>query len=370
MTLTECAPNVELSDQRDCVRIKPIGELRLQQGGTLPAVTVAYEQWGQLNDDHSNAILLLHGFSGDSHAASHRRSDPPHPGWWEGLIGPGLALDTRRYAVFCPNVLGGCHGSTGPSSLAADGRPYGSRFPALTIRDLVAAEQQWADTLELRRWSAVIGGSLGGMRALEWAISAPERVERLLVLATTAAASPDNQACHSTQMRAIELDPAFQGGDYYGAPGGGPIQGLALARSIARLSYGCEREFSLRFQHEDAAAVQDYLRQDAERLCRRYDANSYRVLTDAMSGHNVGRHRGGIAAALARIQARTTVISIDSDRLFPPHQQLELVRHLRCAVSYTRIVSDDGHDGFLSEQSQLAPLIQQALAGVGDSDVS
>jgi len=313
---------------------------------------------------------LLHGFSGDCHAASHRESDPPDPGWWQGLIGPGRALDTSRFAVFCPNALGGCHGSTGPSSLAADSRPYGSRFPALTVRDLVAAEQQWADALDLKRWSAVIGGSLGGMRALEWAISAPERVERLLVLATTAAASPDNQACYSTQVRAIELDPAFQGGDYYGAPEGGPIQGLALARSIARLTYGCEREFGLRFQHEDAAAVQDYLRDDAERLCRRYDANSYRVLTDAMSGHNVGRHRGGIAAAMARIQARTTVISIDSDRLFPPHQQLELVRHLRCAVSYTSIDSDDGHDGFLSEQSRLAPLIEQALAEVEVSDIS
>ena len=335
--------------------------LPLESGERLTSVTMAYEAWGTLNRDKSNAVLLLHGFSGDSHAAGPAGDGHPEQGWWDGLIGPNLAIDTKRFYVLCPNALGGCQGSTGPSSPAPDGRPYGSRFPHLTIRDLVAAEQQWADALGIERWFAVIGGSLGGMRALEWAISAPRRLERLVVLATTAASSPENRAFHSTQLRAIALDPAFRGGNYYDDPNGGPLQGLSLARSIARLTYGCERELSLRFQQGETAGVEQFLENDGNALCRRFDANSYIVLTEAMSSHDVGRGRGGIAAALSKIKARTRVVSVDSDRLFPPHKQLELARNLHCGVTYTSIDSQLGHDGFLSEQRQLEPILRQAL---------
>jgi homoserine O-acetyltransferase len=347
--------------QRRFLSLNEGPELTLESGEVLHDIQIAYESWGELNAERSNAVLLLHGFSGDSHAAG--PAGPGHVvgGWWAGLIGPGRAIDTNRFHVLCPNVLGGCQGSTGPWSQAPDGRAYGSRFPVLTIRDLVATEQRWANALGIERWFAVIGGSLGGMRALEWAISSPERLERLVILATTAASSPENRAFHSTQIRAIKLDPAFQGGDYYDGPDGGPFQGLALARSIARLTYGCERELSLRFQLGESEAVEKFLQDDGEALCRRFDANSYIVLTNAMSNHDVGRGRGGIANALAKIKARTRIVSVESDRLFPPHQQRELARHLHSGVTYTSIDSTLGHDGFLGEQRQLAPVLRQSL---------
>ncbi|MEB3354207.1 MAG: homoserine O-acetyltransferase [Cyanobacteriota bacterium] len=335
--------------------------LLLESGESLPDVSLAYEAWGRLNAERSNAVLLLHGFSGDSHA-----SGPPGPGhrsegWWNGLIGPGRAIDTDRLYVLCPNVLGGCQGSTGPSSRAPDGRPYGSRFPSLSIRDLVAAEQRWADALGIEHWHAVIGGSLGGMRAMEWAITAPTRLDRLVLLATTAACTPENRAFHSTQVQAIELDPAFCGGDYYGDPEGGPVRGLSLARTIARLTYGCERELDRISRQQYAHDICLFLQQDAEHLTCRFDANSYVLLTNAMSNHDVGRGRGGIAKALAGVQARTRVVSISSDRLFPPRQQLLLAQSLRAGVTFTSIESHLGHDGFLFEQGQLDPILRQSL---------
>lgn len=335
--------------------------LTLENQATVHDVTIAYEQWGAANADRSNCVLLLHGFSGDSHASGPADAAHPSPGWWDALIGPGQPIDTNRFCVLCPNVLGGCQGSTGPASLANDGCPHGSRFPAVSIRDLVAAEQRWAQALGIQRWAAVIGGSLGGMRALEWAIAQPDSVERLIVLATTGKCSPENRAFHSTQIRAIQLDPAFHGGDYYDDPGGGPQQGLALARSIGRLTYGCERELSQRFAHGEARSVEAFLQGDGEALCDRFDANSYIVLTQAMSNHDIGRSRGGLQDALARIKAHTSVISIDSDRLFPPHQQRRLVQHLRSDTTHTTIRSNLGHDGFLHEHDQIAPLLRQSL---------
>lgn len=346
---------------RRLLRLNDNAPVTLVSGGVLTDVTIAYETWGKLNDKRSNAVLLLHGFSGDSHAAGPAGPGHPEQGWWDGLIGPGRAIDTDRFYVLCPNALGGCHGTTGPSSLTSDGRAYGSRFPAVTIRDLVATEQRWAKALGIERWFAVIGGSLGGMRALEWAIDAPEQLERLVLIATTAASSPENRAFYSTQVRAIVLDPAFQGGDYYNDPTGGPVRGLALARSIARLTYGSEQELWHRFQEDDTHGVEKFLQEDGDALCRRFDANSYIALTQAMGNHDVGRGRGGVATALASIQARTHVVSVDSDRLFPPHQQLELARHLRCGVTYTTLESNLGHDGFLSEQRQLDSILRQTL---------
>lgn len=340
--------------------------LRLASGDALGPITIAWECWGQLAADGSNAVLLLHGFSGDSHAAGPAEPGHPTPGWWDGLIGPGLAIDTDRFFVVCPNVLGGCQGSTGPGSLAADGRPWGRRFPVLTIRDQVAAEQAFARALGVERWHAVIGGSMGGMRALEWAIERPDAVQRLVLLATTARCSPENIAFHAAQIRAIELDPLFRDGDWYDSPAGGPWRGLALARSIARLTYGCERELLQRFHPDDeqaaaTGAVERFLQADGDALCRRFDPNSYITLTRAMSLHDVGRGRGGVAAALGRIQARTRVVSVSSDRLFPPHCQRQLAEAIHSGVTFSSLESQRGHDGFLEEHRQLEPILRQSL---------
>ena len=188
----------------------------LEVGGRLAEVTVAYETWGELNQSRTNAVLVLHALTGDSHAAGPPGVGHPSAGWWEGLIGPGAAIDTDRYYVVCPNVLGGCQGTTGPASLGSDGSPYGSRFPLITIRDQVAVEVALADQFGIERWACLIGGSMGGMRVLEWCVGQPERVARAVILAVGAAATADQIALCSLQIRAIRSDPAFQGGDYYG----------------------------------------------------------------------------------------------------------------------------------------------------------
>jgi homoserine O-acetyltransferase len=357
--------------QRRFVQLFHSAPLPLDGGGHFGPITIAYESWGQLNPAGSNAVLLLHGFSGDSHAAGPAEPGHPTPGWWEGLIGPGLPLDTNRFHVICPNAFGSCLGSTGPASLAHDGHPYGSRFPTITIRDMVAAEIALADALGIQRWHAVIGGSMGAMRALEWAISRPAAVHRLLLMASSAYASAEQIGLHAAQIRAIELDPNFRGGNYYNHPGQGPWRGLSLARSIARISYGCERELAKQFDrraetdqeppHHGRYAVEADLEQQGEEFAQRFDANSYIALTRAMSHHDVGRGRGGVAAALALIQARTQVVSIQSDRLFPPRLQLEMARGISSGVTYTSIDSRNGHDGFLTEHSQLAPVLRQTL---------
>jgi len=311
--------------------------LKLELGGELGPLTLAPESWGQLNDSADNAVLLLHGFSGDSHAAGPAGPGHGAAGWWDGLIGPGRALDTDRFFVVCPNVLGGCQGSTGPSSLAADGRPWGSRFPALTIRDLVAAERALANQLGLPRWHAVIGGSMGGMRALEWAIEEPQRVERLL-LATAARCSAENIPFHLCQIEAIRQDPHFFGGDYYDDPSGGPRKGLALARSIATLTYGCDRELDQRFAAADSLGREQ-----------------------AMNRHDIGRDRGGIDKALGRITARARVVAVSTDRLFPPHRQRELAAGLCNGVTTSTLESQLGHDAFVLEAGKLSEIVRQSL---------
>ena len=211
--------------------------LDVEGGGHLPEVTVAYETWGELDPDGGNAVLVLHALTGDSHAAGPAGPGHPTAGWWEGMIGPGAPIDTDRYFVVCPNVLGGCQGTTGPGSPAPNGRPWGSRFPLVTIRDQVAVEAALADRLGVGAWAGVVGGSMGGMRVLEWCVGHPERVRRAVVLAVGAMASAGQIALCSLQIRAIRADPAFVGGDYY-ATGARPDAGLALARASASTPTG------------------------------------------------------------------------------------------------------------------------------------
>ena len=318
----------------------------------------------------SNAVLVLHALTGDSHAVG--PAGPGHGlvGWWDGLIGPGAPIDSNRYFVVCPNVLGGCSGTTGPASEAPDGGLYGSRFPVITIRDQVAVEVALADTLGIGTWAAVIGGSMGGMRVLEWCIDQPDRVARAVILSVGAAASADQIALASLQVRAIRSDPAFQGGDYYGTDAR-PVDGLSLARGIGQYSYRTGAEFEDRFgrtpqDEEDPLkggryAIESYLQHHGEKLAQRFDPNSYILLSEAMNHHDVGRGRGGSGHALRRVRAEVTVAGIASDRLYPVTQQEDLARQLPGRPPVHVIDSGAGHDGFLLEIDQVGQVIESAL---------
>ena len=334
----------------------------MKRGGVLHSAHVAYETWGELNATRDNAVLVLTGLSPSAHMMSCK--EDPTPGWWEDMAGPGKAIDTERFYVVAANILGGCQGTTGPSSPGPDGAPWGGSFPALTVRDQVRAEVAFADQLGVQRWRGVIGGSAGGMRALEWAIGHPDRVERLFLLATSAAASAEQIALSATQIDAIRGDIAYVGGDYYDGPTG-PLHGLDLARRIAHISYRSEAELATRFgrdvQGDGRFAVESYLQHHGAKLVNRFDANSYVTLSAAMNSHDVGRERGGVAAALARITADTTVAGIDSDRLYPLHQQQELVDGIPDAGSLEVVKSPYGHDGFLIESEQVGELARRLL---------
>ncbi len=347
-----------------------LGAITLENGATLPEVTVALQSWGTLNASASNAVLALHALTGDSHVTGPVGPQHPSPGWWNGLVGPGAALDTDNWCVIAANVLGGCRGTTGPSSPAPDGTPWGSRFPAVTIRDQVTVEVALADALGIDRFAAVMGGSMGGMRALEWAVMHPDRVGAALVLAAGARATADQIGTQCAQILAITSDPAWQGGDYYGS-GQAPGTGLGLARRIAHLSYRAEQELDTRFGDsfqvgESPAAggryaVQSYLDHQANKLVQRFDAGSYVLLTEAMNGYDVGRDRGGVAAALAATRCPVVVGGIDTDRLYPLRLQQELAESVPTCDGLRVIHSDFGHDGFLVEAEAVSELIAETL---------
>ncbi|MGD0082417.1 MAG: homoserine O-acetyltransferase [Acidimicrobiales bacterium] len=344
--------------------------LALEGGGWLPEVTVAFETWGELNPARGNAILVLHALTGDSHAAGPAVPGHLTPGWWDGLIGPGAPIDTDRYFVVCPNVLGGCQGTSGPASPGPDGAPYGSRFPVVTIRDQVAVEVALADQLGIGQWAAVVGGSMGGMRVLEWCVAYPERVSRAVVLAVGAVATADQIALCSLQIRAIRSDPAFAGGDYYDTPTR-PVDGLAVARGIGQMSYRTAHEFQSRFGRSAQAAedplkggryaIESYLQHHGDKLTERFDPNTYVVLSEAMNHHDIGRGRGGVVRALAGVRVPVTVAGVDSDRLYPLELQHELAQLLPDAGPVTVIESASGHDGFLLEIEQVGGIVASAL---------
>jgi len=354
-----------------------IGALPLERGATLPSVRIAYETWGELNADGSNAVLVLHALTGDSHVIGGPGPSHPTAGWWSGNVGPGKAIDTDRWFVVAPNMLGGCQGSTGPASTAPDGAEWGSRFPFVTIRDQVAAQIAFSDRLGIDRWAAIVGGSMGGMQALEWAVGAPERVERVAILATPAISSADQIALNSVQIEAVRMDPAFAEGEYYEASeGDGPHRGLALARRMALLNYRSSNELNERFERSWQSglsplggggryAVESYLDFHGNKFTRRFDANSYITLVEAMNSHDVGRERGGVVAALSRATPKSVVIGIDSDRLFPLENQRFIARHLPGNIDGDDAVvisSDFGHDGFLIETDAVGPHLARLLA--------
>lgn len=347
---------LEYHDPGDRQFIK-IGSLLLENGETLPDITIAYQSWGTLSAAKDNAILINHAMTGWADVT----------GWWPSMVGPGLPFDTDKYFILCPNVIGGCQGSTGPSSLAADGKRYGSRFPVVTARDMAAAEVLFSDALGISKYRLAVGPSLGGMRSLEWAIQYPERVGAICTIGSSAVATGDQIGGFSVQIRAIKSDPFFNGGDYY-EQDRGPIEGLGIARRIAHLTYRTESEMDVRFggqmQGDDTGryAVESYLDHQAAKLAQRFDANTYIVLTAAMASHDVGRDRGGVVAALKSIKIPVVVVSIDTDRLFPPRLQVEVSELVPRAQELITISSDFGHDGFLVESEAVGAAIRQALS--------
>lgn len=352
------------------VQTVALGPLVLESGVVLEDVKMAFQRWGTPNAAHDNVVLTLHALTGDSHVTG--PPDPAHrsPGWWDGLIGSGAAVDTDEWCVVSANVLGGCSGSTGPSSIAPDGRVYGSRFPVITVRDQVEAEAALLRALDVHDIASVVGGSMGGARALEWAIMYGEFVRSALVLAVGARATADQIGTQTTQIAAIKADPNWHGGDYHDSDAM-PLAGLGVARRIAHLTYRTEIELDSRFENapqgdEDPLtggryAVTSYLDHQADKLVDRFDAGSYVVLTEVLNHHDVGRGRGGVEAALRGCTAPVVVGGIDSDRLYPLRLQQELADLLPNSGELVVVRSRDGHDGFLTEMDAVAHLLTQTL---------
>ncbi|MDO4909951.1 MAG: homoserine O-acetyltransferase [Corynebacterium sp.] len=356
----------------DTLITQPIGDFTTEAGATIIDATVAYHRWGEpLKDgqpcsikEADNVVLIEHALTGDSNARL----------WWEGVIGPGQAIDTDHFLVLCANVLGGCYGSTGPSSPhPEDGRAWGSRFPALSIRDLVRAEHQWLDVLEVRHLYAVIGGSMGGARALEWSYLYPEFLCSALVMAVSARASSWQIGIQSSQIAAITNDAAWNKGDYYHTSLH-PDSGLATARRIAHLTYRGELELDERFgadaqpgenplgpywRRDQRFAIDSYLDYQAKKLVERFDAGSYVILTDALNRHDIGRGRGGLNKALGAIEVPVMVVGVDTDILYPYHQQEHLSRNMGKLMAMSKISSPVGHDAFLTETRQVSNIIRR-----------
>jgi homoserine O-acetyltransferase len=346
-----------------------IGSLTLQSGAVLDDVHIAVQRWGELSPQRDNVVMVLHALTGDSHVIGPAGPGHPTPGWWDGVIGPAAPIDTNRWCAVATNVLGGCRGSTGPSSLARDGKPWGSRFPSISIRDQVQADIAALAALGISEVAAVLGGSMGGARGLEWMVGHPDQVRAGLLLAVGARATADQIGTQCTQVAAIKADPDWQGGDYHGT-GRSPKAGLAIARRIAHLTYRGEAELDRRFSNraqdeEDPAdpryAVQSYLEHQGDKLVSRFDAGSYVALSDALSGYDVGAGRGGVSAALRGCPVPAVVAGITSDRLYPLRLQAELAELLPGCEGLQVVDSDSGHDGFLLETDRVGELIRHTL---------
>ena len=360
--------------------------LELESGDTLPSLTVAYETYGKLNRDRNNAILICHALSGDAHIAGFLEGEEK-PGWWDAIVGPGKAFDTDRYYIICSNVIGGCKGSTGPSSLnPKTGKPYGAKFPVITISDMVNAQKLLIDHLAIPQLYAVAGGSMGGMQALQWTVSFPDLMKKAIVIAATGYSSPQQIAFNEVGRKAIISDPEWNGGNYYDtksydAPG--PVKGLALARMVGHITYLSDESMHAKFgrslQAKDRIgfdfstdfAVESYLHHQGDTFTQRFDANSYLYITKAIDYFDLTRD-GSLAKGLAEAKAGFLVISVSSDWLYPPYQSQEIVSALTAnerEVRYSEIRSNYGHDGFLLESGQVNYLIGQFLSRTVVSDV-
>jgi homoserine O-acetyltransferase len=352
--------------------------LALQRGGQLGSVTIAYETWGRMNATRDNVILLTHALTGNSHAHDVEDPDNSKVAWWNPLVGPGKFFDTSRYFVVCSNIIGGCSGSTGPSSLSPlTGRPYGMRFPVVTIRDMVNAQHSLLSYLGVRSLAMVAGGSIGGQQALEWAVSYPEMVRKVVVVAASAAVSAQAIAFNEVSRQSIMADPAWQCGDY--APGHGPTTGLSIARMLAMITYQSEESMELRFSRQPVRCeavttptfspelggrfdVENYLYHQGDKLAQRFDANSYLYLSRAMDLYDVSEGYASLEEALRRIRSKALFVGIRSDFLFPAAHVRWLANKVQSVggdARYVELDSPHGHDAFLKEWSLMNAALRQ-----------
>ncbi len=358
------------------LQVAEFESLTLESGDTIAPLHVAYETYGTLNESRSNAILILHALSGDAHAAGHYEHDEK-PGWWETMIGPGKGFDTDRYFIICSNVIGGCKGSSGPISLnPATGREYGLEFPLVTVADMVRAQKLLIDRLGIERLLSVAGGSMGGMQALQWAVSYPDSVASCIPIAATTKHSPMQIAFNEVGRLAIMSDPNWKGGDYYGGPG--PGNGLAVARMIGHITYlsdeSMHEKFGRRLRDKTALGydfsmdfeVESYLRHQGEVFTRRFDANTYLYVTKALDYFDLSGGHGLLEEVFRELppEMRFLVIAFSSDWLYPPYQSKEIVRALRGTgfdCTYLEMRSSFGHDAFLLENKDLTRMLTSFL---------
>ena len=355
--------------------------LELESGAKIGPLRIAYETYGRLNKDRSNAILVCHPLSGDAHAAGFHDGES-RPGWWDIAIGPGKGFDTTKFFVICSNVLGGCKGTTGPSSIdPATGRPYGTSFPVVTIKDMVNAQKMLVDRLGITQLFAVAGGSMGGMQALQWAVSYPEMMRKAVVIASTAYSTPQQIAFNAVGRKAIISDPAWNKGDYYGRRP--PSDGLSLARMVGHITYLSDEsmlhKFGRNLQGKETVGfdfstdfqVESYLNHQGDSFIKRFDPNSYLYITKAIDYFDLNV-RGSLITGLSGVKAEVLVIGISSDWLYPPYQSQEIVTALRAnglKAFYGEIRSNYGHDAFLLEQGQLNYLLKSFLDQASAGDV-
>ena len=349
--------------------------IELDSGKVLEEVTVAYETYGELNKEKSNAILVCHALTGDAHAAGWHKGDKK-PGWWEIVIGPGKALDTEKYFIICSNVLGGCKGTTGPSSInPKTGNEYGLEFPVITIADMVEVQKKLIDSFGIDQLTAVIGGSMGGMQVLEWMVKYPEMMKKAIPIATTAMSSPQQIAFNDVGRQAIFSDPDWNSGNYY-ETGKVPKNGLSLARMIAHITYLSDESMDIKFgrglQDKEEISydfsidfqIESYLKHQGESFVKRFDANSYLFITKAVDLFDL-RVNNSLIDGFKDVQAKIEVISVDSDWLYPTEQSTEIVNSLNAnevEVSFSEIKSNYGHDAFLLEKGQLNHILSKFLA--------
>ncbi len=378
------APSREADSPRDSlvVRFGPDRPLKLDAGVELSPFQVAYKTYGALNADRSNAVLICHALTGDQHAAS-ENPVTRKPGWWETLVGPGKPIDTERYFVICPNVIGACLGTSGPASInAKTGQPWGLEFPVITIRDMVRAQAMLLDELQIDSLFAVAGGSMGGMQVLQWAASYPQRVYAALPIACSTRHSAQNIAFHEVGRQAVMADPEWRGGRYL-VEGTNPRRGLAVARMGAHITYlsdaALHRKFGRKFQDRESVTfsfdadfeVESYLRHQGSTFVDRFDANSYLYLTRAMDYFDLAAdYSGAVANAFKGAETRFCVVSFTSDWLFPTSDSRAIVHALNAAgarVSFAEIVTDKGHDAFLLEEPELFAIVRGFLEGAARS---
>jgi homoserine O-acetyltransferase len=341
--------------------------ISLDSGAMLAPVDVAYETYGALNDTKSNAILILHAFSGDAHAAGQDR-ETGSGGWWDNMIGPGKGFDTHKYFIISSNVLSGCRGTTGPSSINPEtGCPFAMSFPPVTIADMVRLQKMLMDHLGIKRLLAVSGGSMGAMQALQWAVAYPAAVAAAIPIAGTARHSPQQIAFNEVGRQAIMADPDWNEGNYYGRRP--PARGLAVARMVGHITYmsdlSMREKFGRRLRDQNQFEVESYLRYRGSQFVDRFDANSYLYITKAMDYFDLTNGRPSLSAAFENVKSRFLVISFTSDWLYPSYQSLEVVRALRgrnCDVAYCELPSNYGHDAFLVNTVEQAELVRGFLA--------